>query len=79
MRFVPRIDPETGMILPAGTAAQSAPTTYYPPPQSPQMPAEVAAQIRESATSQWPGNYEMQAFEIKKQSEAWWQLHPNGQ
>lgn len=41
------------------------------------MPANVAAQIRSSAAQKWPGDYDMQSYEIKKQTEAWYQLNRN--
>jgi len=46
--------------------------------QSPpgQMPAAVAARIRSDAQLQWPSDYEMQVYEIKKQTEAWRKLNP---
>lgn len=40
-----------------------------------QMPADVVAGIRAKAENDWPDNYEMQAYEIKQQTEAWYQLN----
>lgn len=40
------------------------------------MPAAVAAQIRYAAQQKWPNEYDMQVYEIKKQSDAWHQLNP---
>jgi septal ring factor EnvC (AmiA/AmiB activator) len=40
------------------------------------MPADVAAQIRADAERRYPTDYEMQAFVIKEQTEAWHKLNP---
>lgn len=39
------------------------------------MPSDVFAQIKSDAEKEWPGNYDMQAYEIRKQTEAWLKLH----
>ena len=44
-------------------------------PQPTVMPASVAAQIRAGAEKAWPGDYRMQAYEIKQQTEAWYKLN----
>lgn len=49
---------------------------YYSAPQKSVMPASVATQIRAGAEREWPGDYRMQAYEITKQTEAWYKLHP---
>ena len=40
-----------------------------------QMPANVAAQIQSDAKKEWPGDYRMQVYYIKTQTEAWQKLH----
>jgi hypothetical protein len=39
------------------------------------MGYEVARQIRERAKEEWPNDYSMQEFEIKRQREGWKSLH----
>lgn len=48
---------------------------YRARPQPGVIPAEVAAQIRARALEKWPADFEMQAYEIKKQMEAWYQVN----
>jgi len=40
------------------------------------VPIAIYNQITSDAVKKWPGNYEMQAYEIKNQVEAYRQLHP---
>jgi uncharacterized coiled-coil protein SlyX len=40
------------------------------------VPIAIYTQITSDAVKKWPGNYEMQAYEIKNQVEAYRQLHP---
>lgn len=41
-----------------------------------QIPPSVLAQIRADAEREWPGNFDMQEFRIKQQTEAWHRLNP---
>jgi outer membrane murein-binding lipoprotein Lpp len=40
------------------------------------MPERVAAHIRAVAAALWPNDFEMQAYEIKRQTDAWHALNP---
>jgi hypothetical protein len=40
------------------------------------VPVGVYGQIAADAAKEWPGNYQMQAFVIKRQSEAYRKLNP---
>ena len=39
------------------------------------MPAAVEQQIRAAAAQKWPADFEMQAFELKNQTAAWYKLN----
>jgi outer membrane murein-binding lipoprotein Lpp len=52
---------------------------FTPPPAQTYIqgvPTEIYTAIRAGAESKWPGNYEMQVFSIKEQTEAYLKLHP---
>lgn len=57
--------------------AQPATAAQRHSPQSTRMgiPAAVYQQISTDAARKWPGNYEMQEYEIKEQVSAWKNLH----
>jgi hypothetical protein len=43
--------------------------------KSPGVPEAVMTQIRANAVSKWPGDYNMQRFEIERQVTAWVDIH----
>jgi len=60
----------------------AAPRSYYPVQPQPSayatkdgVPIATYNQIAADAAREWPGDYDMQAYEIKKQVEAYLSLH----
>ena len=59
-----------------GAAAAIPARSAVPVPTASQPPAWVLQQIRSKAAQEWPGDYTMQAWEIKNQVESWHKLNP---
>lgn len=66
-----------GALLRSGKIVQtSVPAQPSAMPNRYGIPASVHAQIVTEAQHKWPGDYEMQEFTIKEQTEAYLRLHP---
>jgi hypothetical protein len=78
--FTKELDGRLGKLEPTNRFARQtpqAPPRYVPAAQTKDgVPMDIYNAITADAVKHWPGDYEMQAYQIKTQTDAYRKLHP---